>query len=204
MAYREDFGSSRYPPARDPRYDYPPPPPVRELRRPITPPRESYREYREYPAGPPPARSTRDYDRDYRMRGPPNRYDSHPSSYFPPESDGPPGYPPRSYGPPAAAPREVYDRYERRPPPSSDRYGPPYPSPSNIRPRTPPRPSHPTRYFIYINSLEQTDTRHIVIIRLLLNTADGLTHRRRRRHVMPVVSIRRASEALISRRIGTG
>ncbi|CCM00343.1 uncharacterized protein FIBRA_02373 [Fibroporia radiculosa] len=132
--YRDDY--ARYPP-RDVRYgyDFPPPLPGRDFRRPPSPPRE----FRDYP--PPSVRSGRDYD-DFRMRGPPPpppppvpsaRYESR-SGYYPPEADAPPGYPPRSYGPPP--PRDYYERYERRPPPPSDRY--PYPPPAAARPRTPP------------------------------------------------------------------
>ncbi|TDL28858.1 RNA-binding domain-containing protein [Rickenella mellea] len=122
--YRDDYGSSRYPSTREPRYggyDYPPPS-SREIRRPPSPPRD----YRDYP----PARS-REYD-DYRMRGPPP---PPPRGYYPP--DGPPSYPPRSYDAPPP-PRDVYDRGmdKRGPPP--DRYGP-YP-PTGGRPRTPPGP----------------------------------------------------------------
>jgi hypothetical protein len=134
-----DFGPpARYPPPQDARYyDYPPPPPGRDLRRPASP----IRDQRDYLMGPPPR--TRDYD-DYRMRGPPppppSRYDR---LY---DRDAPPrGYPP---------PRD-FDRYERRPPPD-DRY-----PPTNSRPRTPPGP--PPRRDDYDRPLRYGPTSRILV-----------------------------------------
>ncbi|KAF8973853.1 hypothetical protein BDZ97DRAFT_1777167 [Flammula alnicola] len=123
---RDDF-PQRLPP-RDSRYDYPPPPAVRDLRRPPSP-----RDYRDY--GPPPGARVRDYD-DFR-RGPPPPVVER--DRFPPASDfrgryqPVPDVPYRGYGAPQPPP--VYDRYERRP---NDRYAP-YSQPPGPRPRTPPR-----------------------------------------------------------------
>ncbi|CAA7259987.1 unnamed protein product [Cyclocybe aegerita] len=122
---RDDFPPQR-PPPRDSRYDYPPPLPVRDYRRPPSP-----RDYRDY--GPPGGARAREYD-DYR-RGPPPVVERDrlppPSDYrgrYPPVSDAP--Y--RGYG---APPPPVYDRYDRRP---NDRPSG-YPQPPPPRPRTPPR-----------------------------------------------------------------
>ncbi|KDR85271.1 hypothetical protein GALMADRAFT_234034 [Galerina marginata CBS 339.88] len=127
MPPRDDF-PPRLPP-RDSRYDYPPPPTVRDHRRPPSP-----REYRDYPP-PPPGSRVRDYD-DFR-RGPLPPVDER--ERFPPPTDFRGRFPPvsdtayRGYPPPA-----IYERYDRRP---NDRYAPPYsqpPAPAP-RPRTPPR-----------------------------------------------------------------
>ncbi|KAH9177041.1 hypothetical protein EDB89DRAFT_2112476 [Lactarius sanguifluus] len=127
--YREEYPPRGYPPPpRDARYPYDYPPP----RRPTSPPRD----YRDYP--PPPVRRG-DMD-DYRIRGPPPpppRYESR-SGYY--SSDDPAVYP-RGYPPPAS---RDYDRYDRRPPPSNDRYGG-YPPPPVVRPRTPPGGGPPSR-----------------------------------------------------------
>ncbi|KJA29319.1 hypothetical protein HYPSUDRAFT_32722 [Hypholoma sublateritium FD-334 SS-4] len=125
---RDDF-PPRLPP-RDSRYDYPPPPAVRDMRRPPSP-----REYRDY-APPPAGARARDYD-EFRRPPPPPVVDR---DRFPPPSDFRGRYPPpvpdvpyRGYGAPPPPP--VYDRYERRP---NERY-PPYAGPPGPRPRTPPR-----------------------------------------------------------------
>jgi hypothetical protein len=127
--YREDYGpATRYPPSRDSRYGYDYPPAAgRDYRRPTSP----LRDYRDYPAAP--MRPPRDYD-DYKMRGPPlaSRYDSQRGYYSADDTSYP-----RGYGPPPHPSRDVYERYDRRAPPSGDRY--PYPPP-NVRPRTPPGP----------------------------------------------------------------
>jgi hypothetical protein len=118
-------------PPRDGRYDYPPPPPaMRDIRRPPSP-----RDYREY--GPPPGARPREYD-DFRRGPPPPPVADR--DRFPPQPDYRGRYPPpppqdapyRGYG---APPAPVYDRYDRRP---NDRYQP-YPQPPGPRPRTPPR-----------------------------------------------------------------
>ncbi|KAF4623276.1 hypothetical protein D9613_002048 [Agrocybe pediades] len=126
LPIRDDFPQR---PPRDGRYDYPPPPAIRDHRRPPSP-----GDYRDY--GPPaPGARVRDYD-DYR-RGPPPPVDDR--DRFPPPPDFRGRYPPpdnvyRGY---AAPPPPVYDRYDRRP---NDRYAPYVPPPGpGPRARTPPR-----------------------------------------------------------------
>ncbi|KAG6844270.1 hypothetical protein H0H87_008218 [Tephrocybe sp. NHM501043] len=129
MPPREDMIGR--PPAREVRYDYPPP---RDFRRPPSP-----REYRDYPAPPPGVRG-REFD-DYR-RGPPmpdrERYPPPPADYrgrYPPPPDA--NY--RGYGGPPLPPPPppFYDRYERRP--GGERFPSGYIPPGSGRPRTPPR-----------------------------------------------------------------
>ncbi|KAM6498377.1 hypothetical protein JOM56_006325 [Amanita muscaria] len=125
---RDDYSSARYP-ARDSRYEYPPPAQARDLRRPPSP-----RDLRDYP---PQSSRVRDFD-DYR-RGPPverERFGHPPSSDYRGRYVPPPEAPYRSYGasPPLPPPASYYERYERRP---NERY-PSYPPPPG-RARTPPR-----------------------------------------------------------------
>ncbi|KAH7883972.1 hypothetical protein F5I97DRAFT_1938607 [Phlebopus sp. FC_14] len=121
--HRDDPG--RYPAGGGRYYDDPSlPPPGRDYRRPLTPPRD----YRDHTMDPP-ARSSRDYD-DYRTRGPP----SIPSRYDRPTDRD---YSGSSRGYPPLIPRDSYDRHDRRPS-VDDRY--PAHASHGGRPRTPPGP----------------------------------------------------------------